>query len=345
MKNRKGRAAGPVIGPDAASIADAAVPSSGGDSGAALRLVAGGAAAAGPRLPALVEDFLRDRETGGASRHTVTNYRADLRALIYKVGEDADLLALGAEDLRGHFRSLAERDLSVATRARHFASVSAFFAWAVRQEIVSTNPLAKLDAPKKAEPAPRAIGHADWQRLQKAIAAQAEPRDRLLWTLLSETGLRVSEALGLYTTDVILSPGQEHLRVRGKGGAWRQVPLLFEHKCRRLLQAELRAAGKERRPLFRTGAGESRQMGYRAAAYRWQQLLRAAGLEEASYTIHQTRHTVATDLVNDGVSVTAVRRLLGHKNLQTTQRYAEMSDTATRRELEEHAQQQRRNKP
>jgi site-specific recombinase XerD len=78
-------------------------------------------------------------------------------------------------------------------------------------------------------------------------------------------------------------------------------------------------------------------MGYRAAAYRWQQLLKEAGLEEAGYTIHQTRHTVATDLVNDGVSVTAVRRLLGHKNLQTTQRYAEMSDTATRRELEEHA--------
>jgi site-specific recombinase XerD len=65
-------------------------------------------------------------------------------------------------------------------------------------------------------------------------------------------------------------------------------------------------------------------------------MLKAAGLEAAGYTIHQTRHTVATDLVNDGVSVTAVRRLLGHKNLQTTQRYAEMSDTATRRELEEH---------
>jgi site-specific recombinase XerD len=305
-----------------------------------LQIVAGGAA--GPRLlPALVEDFLRDRETGGASGHTLTNYRADLRALIYKVGEDADVRSLGGEDLRGHFRTLAERGLATATRARHFASVSSFFAWAVRQEIVSISPLARLEAPKKSEPAPRAIGYADWQRLQKGIA-QAAPRDRLLWTLLSETGLRVSEALGLYTSDVVLSPGQEHLRVRGKGGSWRQVPLLFEHRCRRLLQAELRAAGKERRPLFRTGAGELRQMGYRAAVYRWQQLLKAAGLEQAGYTIHQMRHTVATDLVNEGVSVSAVRRLLGHKNLQTTQRYAEMSDTATRRELEEHARKNRR---
>ena len=48
-----------------------------------------------------------------------------------------DLPTLGAEDLRGHFRSLAEqRGLSTATRARHFASLSAFFAWAVRQDIV-----------------------------------------------------------------------------------------------------------------------------------------------------------------------------------------------------------------
>jgi site-specific recombinase XerD len=144
MKNSKSPLAGRFTGPVA--------PATGEAGGAALCLVAGGTVAAGLRLPALVEDFLRGQETGGASRHTLTNYRADLGALIYKVGEDADLRQIGAEDLRSHFRSLAERDLSVATRARHFASVSAFFGVEVLeqvdQEIVSVNPLAKLDAPK-----------------------------------------------------------------------------------------------------------------------------------------------------------------------------------------------------
>jgi site-specific recombinase XerD len=297
-----------------------------------LRIVAGGA----PGLPFWIDRFLEDRETAGASRHTIANYRADLHALARDVGADADLRTLDADDLRSHFRGLAERDLSVATRARHFASVSAFLGWAVRQDLIAASPIAKLEPPKKDEPPPRAIPDADWQRLQQAVV-RAEPRDRLLWTLLMETGLRVSEALGLYTTDVFFSPGQDYLRVLGKGGSWRHVPLLFEHRCRRLLQAELRAAGRERQPLFRTGKDGSRRMGYRTAVYRWRHLLRAAGLGEAGYTIHQMRHTVATGLVNDGVSITAVRRLLGHKNLQTTQRYAELSDAATRRELEEHA--------
>jgi integrase len=112
---------------------------------------------------------------------------------------------------------------------------------------------------------------------------------------------------------------------------------LFEHKCRRLLQAELRAAGKERRPLFRTGAGESRRWATGPRCTAGSSCFKRPVWSRPVTPIHQTRHTVATDLVNDGVSVTAVRRLLGHKNLQTTQRYAEMSDTATRRELEEHA--------
>ena len=78
MKNVSNPAADPVSSP-AGTSADVAFGVSSGDP--ALRLIAGGTA--GPRLASLVEDFLLDRETGGASRHTLINYRADLRALIY----------------------------------------------------------------------------------------------------------------------------------------------------------------------------------------------------------------------------------------------------------------------
>lgn len=50
-------------------------------------------------------------------------------------------------------------------------------------------------------------------------------------------------------------------------------------------------------------------------------------------TLHQLRHTHATELVNDGVSLATIRKRLGHKNLQTTLRYAEQSDTAADAEL------------
>ena len=66
-------------------------------------------------------------------------------------------------------------------------------------------------------------------------------------------------------------------------------------------------------------------MSYRAALHQWTKLCDQA---EVKCQIHQLRHTAATELVNSGVGVGTVRRLLGHRNLQTTQRYAELSGGA-----------------
>ncbi|MBT3603928.1 MAG: tyrosine-type recombinase/integrase [Candidatus Latescibacteria bacterium] len=58
--------------------------------------------------------------------------------------------------------------------------------------------------------------------------------------------------------------------------------------------------------------------------------------------IHQLRHTAATTLMNSGVGIGTVRRLLGHRNLQTTQRYAELADETVRQELEIYARRKRK---
>ena len=58
--------------------------------------------------------------------------------------------------------------------------------------------------------------------------------------------------------------------------------------------------------------------------------------------IHQLRHTAATELVNSGVGVGTVRQLLGHRNLQTTQRYAELSGQTVRQELDAFARKKTR---
>ena len=58
--------------------------------------------------------------------------------------------------------------------------------------------------------------------------------------------------------------------------------------------------------------------------------------------IHQLRHIAATRLLNAGVGIGTVRRLLGHRNLQTTQRYAELADETVRQELETYARKRRK---
>jgi len=77
-------------------------------------------------------------------------------------------------------------------------------------------------------------------------------------------------------------------------------------------------------------AGTAAAVSYQSAQRRWAAYCAKAGL---SATMHQLRHTHATELVNDGVSLATIRKRLGHKNLQTTQRYAEQTDHAADQEL------------
>jgi len=161
--------------------------------------------------------------------------------------------------------------------------------------------------------------------VEKVLAAipATQPRDRLLFRLVAETGLRISKALGLYVEDLDLSTDDEHLRVKGKGGRHRTL-LLDDPALVRQLRTYLRKTGYGHGSLFRAAKnGTGGPLAYQSMQERWAGYCAQAGVD---CTLHQLRHTHATELVNDGVSLATIRKRLGHKNLQTTLRYAEQSD-------------------
>jgi len=285
-------------------------------------------------LLALVKDFLRDSESAGRSRHTIKNYRSDLLRFCRFV-EQKDQ-ALSPSLLRDYLSSFEGK--AVTTRARHFAALRSFFDWCYRHDLTPANPMDKFDPPRTPVALPRPIPKADYDRLMRVIG-RAEPRERVLFTLMAETGLRIEEGLSVYVEDVTLSPGQEGLRIRGKGGVQRDVPLPFEFKCLNLLRRYLREEGLTAGPVFRTGKEGNRRMTYGAALYQWGRICKKAGVD---CEIHQLRHSAATQMLNEGVGIGTVRRLLGHKNLQTTQRYAALEDATVRKELEGWARKRRR---
>ena len=106
-----------------------------------------------------------------------------------------------------------------------------------------------------------------------------------------------------------------------------------------MLRAYLRNEDLTAGPLFRTGKYKDQRMSYGTALYQWTKLCGQAGVKCG---IHQLRHTAATELVNSGVGVGTVRQLLGHRNLQTTQRYAELSGQTVRQELDAFARKKTR---
>jgi integrase/recombinase XerD len=279
----------------------------------------------GPTVAAAAAAFLVDLTHAGRSAQTRRAYAADLAA--FRTTYDGPVAGITAATLRAFFATVAH--LRPATRARKQAAVASFLKWAYRQDFIAADPMVKVERVRADPPQPRGLKREQVAAILTAIPA-TQTRDRLLFRLLAETGLRIGEALGLYVDDLDLTPDDEHLTVVGKGGKRRTV--LLDDPA---LVAQLRTYLKQRRythgPLFRAAKnGRGGPLRYQSVQERWQRYCTAAG---TACTLHQLRHSHATELVNGGVSLATIRKRLGHTNVQTTLRYAEQADPTADAEL------------
>ena len=280
----------------------------------------------------LVERFLRELQTANRSPHTITNYRADLRAFTRFVGEKMPVENLSRQAVQNYLASLDGK--AATTRARHQASVKSFLKWCHAQGHINRDPTASLPTIRVPQPYPRAVDDNSIQRVLDAIPAD-HLRDRLLFTLIAETGIRISEALTIYREDINLTADDEKIAIRGKGQTTRTVMLYAAPQTLILLRRYLAASRIASGPMFRArwrNAGSSPAMTYRNAHYIWKNYCETAGVKA---NIHALRHSYATTLVNNGVRLEVVRKLLGHKSMQTTLRYAEVNDASVKTELRE----------
>jgi len=278
-----------------------------------------------PTVEALVADYLADLANAERPANTRRAYTSDLTALTrYYPGPASGITPTV---LRGFFTTL--NGLAPATRARKQASVSSFLAWAYRHDAIGANPMTKLDRVRLPDPRPRGVPRATVE-LVLAQVPRAQRRDRLLFRLVYETGLRIGEALATHVDDLDLTPDDERLSVLGKGGR-RRTLLLDDPRLVAELRGYLKQTGYRHGPLFRAQKnGRGGPLRYQSVQQRWAGYCAAAGI---TVTLHQLRHAHATELVNDGVSLATIRKRLGHKNLQTTARYAFQSDATADAEL------------
>jgi integrase/recombinase XerD len=276
-------------------------------------------------LPLLVADFLAELSHVNRSPHTCRAYATDLGQ--FSAFFQGPVGGITAEVIRG-FEATLDR-LGPASRARKQAALASFLEWARRQGHLSSDPMASVARVRPEPPRPRSVGRGPVEEILKVIPV-AQRRDRLLFRLIFEMGLRVSEALGVHLEDLDLTADDEHLSVMGKGGQRRTV-LLDDANLVRQLRAYLKQTGYRHGPLFRAEKNSrGGPLRYQSVQERWAGYCARAGV---SCTLHQLRHTHATELVNGGVSLATIRKRLGHKNLQTTLRYAEQSDATADAEV------------
>lgn len=278
-----------------------------------------------PTIHELMPDFLLELKQSNRSAHTQRAYEGDLRSLAdFYTGQ---LSEIDSEILRRFFAQHVV--LKPATRARKQAAVASFLKWAYQQDMIAANPMERVKRIGLTPPAPRGVQRDEVERILAKVPAH-QLRDQLLFRLLLETGLRISEALHLYVEDLDLTLDNERLTVMGKGGRVRTV-LLEDPYLVKLLRRYLKKTGFQRGPLFRASKnGRGGPLRYQSIQARWQGYCELAEIE---CTLHQLRHTHATELINGGVSLNTIRKRLGHKHMQTTLRYAEQSDESADNEL------------
>jgi len=286
----------------------------------------------------------------GFADNTVRAYCADLSGLA-GFAEDRGVHSvdgLTLELLRDWLWVGTEAGLARATIARRSASARGFTAWLTRQGTLPSDPAVRLRSPKPGRTLPRVINRSQMQELLdrlEAAAAAGEPgavRDLAIIELLYASALRVSELVGLDTSDVDLD--RLTVRVTGKGDKERVVP--FGVPAQRAIVRYLRTARPvlasapaasadhtesprmlppARADLSALFLGSHRQrLGVRAV-YRTVAALLDSLPGTGPAGPHALRHTAATHLLDGGADLRAVQEMLGHASLGTTQIYTHVS--------------------
>lgn len=281
-----------------------------------------------PILHHAVEQFLASLRSRRAPTNTIKSYAHDLRHFVQAV--PADLGEITASAIQAFLDGDGHH--SQATQGRRYATLCSFYQWAMRQELVEENLMERLEPIIQPKREPRPLDPEEVTKILKAIPA-SNVRDRTLFTLLYETGIRVGEALGLQCSDVQLTQDDEKIRVFGKGQRERTVMLTAAPESIRLLRRHLKQNHLTSGSVFRGDpryGGSPLPLEYSVVHYAWQKYCTHAGVEA---TIHQLRHSRASQLIQAGVPVTTVRKQLGHRNLQSTLLYAEVDQATIKQDL------------
>ena len=254
------------------------------------------------------ENYLRNIK--GYSERTCSEYLKDLKAFARWAKankQDARWSTLTRSDIDDYISMRAKEGIKPTTTNRELAAISALYRFFIREGLLKTNPARFQSRRKVGFHLPNTIPSEDLQAAYKNSFGVVH-----VWIgLLSTTGIRISELLGLNWEDIDFKTCA--LEIRGKGNKERLVYTTPEY-------LDLMRQAYERHPaegrIFRYSERDARYM-------LWEALKPYSRAKQLSP--HAIRHSFATSLAKQGVNVATIATILGHKSIETTQKYIDMA--------------------
>lgn len=259
------------------------------------------------------------------SPHTVTSYENDLKAFEVYLAKTEGGLGLKDADadlVRGWAMELMDAGMKAISVNRKLSSLRTFYKYLLRKGIISVSPVQNVHGPKKSKPLPQFVREGDMECLLCATAqggAFDEIREHVILQLFYETGVRLSELVGLNEGDVDFF--RKTIKVTGKRNKQRLIPIgegLAESLKRYMEAKDECACSSTLNPLFVTNKGERVYPGWVYRLVR-KNLTQVVALKKRSP--HVLRHTFATAMLNNDAELGAVKELMGHESVSTTQIY------------------------
>lgn len=266
------------------------------------------------------------------SAHTLEAYSKDISQFQSFIAEeyqsdDPDLIAVSHRQVRAWVIHMMNNAVTPKSVNRKISALKTYYRYLLKVKAISKNPMAKVVAPKIPKNLPVFVEKTGMDELFDVIdqVYQVETeqerfvkqRDRVVVELLYSTGMRRAELLGL--TDVSFDRAQQQVKVLGKGNKERIIPVS------KIILTMVDNYIAERKRLFGSGGPflvtETGKPAYPKMVYNIVHKVLEHVTTITRKSPHVLRHTFATHLSNNGAELNAIKELLGHASLASTQVY------------------------
>ena len=281
-----------------------------------------------------IDRFLKYLETQrGASYHTLRSYKSDLKEFEEFLRENwniKDVRDVSRKAIRDFLGSFSRYGYDKRSISRKLSTIKSFFKFLKKENMVEINPTIGIKAPKLELKLPSFLTEKAIEKLMELPYKRDffGLRDKAILEMLYGTGIRASELIGLNLSDIDML--EEVIRVRGKGGKERILPLpeMAKRALNEYLQLRKPSLSKGFLLKYEDGPlllSKRKTRLTTRSLYRIVKKYLEKVAELTHMSPHTLRHTFATHLLNKGCDLKTVQELLGHSSISTTQIYTHVT--------------------
>ena len=263
------------------------------------------------------------------SLHTIKAYKNDLNRFNSFLNQGISRIILkkiNRNDIRKFLSDEYDNNFTSKTVARRLATIKSFFKYLVKIELIEENIAIHINSPKVAKKLPSFINKSliDVLMNSPSLDTLIGVRDRAVLELFYSTGMRLSELVNINIGDFHLN--NKLLRVIGKGKKERMIP--YGRAAESAIENYLKMRNISFKPVFAKTPlfvnSKEKRISTRTIQRRMNNYIKLVA-DGKRVGPHLLRHTFATHLLDNGADITAVKDLLGHSSLSSTQIYTHVS--------------------